>query len=248
PERSSTATHAHASADNTVVISEFNRHISDVKIQFKARRYRPRRTQQFKFVNTLMPEFPDAAFGKEIHQSRQRDHDQSERRVNERRDDGCNIDKNGDEIFPRHSLVQPLELGFVMITRDRFAQEKKRNGARRGDGGIKRDWKWQRVIVAEINRYPRDERDPKKQIDVCPKNDRIDPVHEVNEMMMIDPIDRNDDEAQDISEKGWPHPRQRSGRRIVRRLQLQDHDGNEDRHHAVAERFDAGGFHARSKS
>src|SRR5437762_6269558 len=152
-------------------------------------------------MNALMPEFSDAPFGKEIHHCRQRDHDQSERRINERRDDGCNIDKNGDEIFPRHSLVQPLELGFVMITRDRFAQEKKRNGARRGDGGIKRDWKWQRVIVAEINRYPRDERDPKKQIDVCPKNDRIDPGHEVNEMMMIDPIDRNDDEAQDISEK-----------------------------------------------
>jgi len=88
----------------------------------------------------------------------------------------------------------------------------------------------------------------KKLVHVCPKNDRIDTANEVNEIMMIDPVDRDDDEAKDVSEKSWPHARQRSGCRIVRRLQLQDHDGNEDRHHAIAERFDAVRFHARSKS
>src|SRR5207302_4685653 len=100
------------------------------------------------------------------------------------------------------------------------------------------------VIVAEINRDPWDERDPKEQIDVCPKNDRIDAGHQVNEIMMIDPVDSDDDEAQDIGKKGWPHLRQGSWRRIVRRLQLQNHDGNENGDNAIAECFDPVRFHA----
>ena len=80
------------------------------------------------------------------------------------------------------------------------AQHKKRNRACSGDGGIKRDRKRQRVIVAEINRDPGDEREPKEQINVCPKDDRIDAAHEMDEMMMVDPVDRDDDETKDLSE------------------------------------------------
>ena len=100
------------------------------------------------------------------------------------------------------------------------------------------------MIVAEINRDPGNERDPKEQIDVCPKNDRIDPGYEVNEMMMIDPVDSDNDEAQDIGKKGRPHLRQGSWGRIVRRLQLQNHDGNENGDNAIAERLDPTRFHA----
>src|SRR5438874_12298418 len=89
-----------------------------------------------------------------------------------------------------------------MMAGDRCAQEVKRNGACHRDGGIKRYRKWERMIVAEINRDPGDERDPKKQIHVCQKKDRIDPGHEVNEIMMIDPVNREDDEAKYIAKKG----------------------------------------------
>jgi hypothetical protein len=62
--------------------------------------------------------------------------------------------------------------------------------------------------------------------------------------MMIDPVDSDDDEAQDVGKKGRPHFRE--GRRvwIVRRLQLQNHDGNENGENAIAERFDPVRFHA----
>ena len=66
----------------------------------------------------------------------------------------------------------------------------------------------------------------------------------MDEMMMIDPVDRDDDEAEDISKKRRPHSCQRSGRWIVRRLQLQNHNRNENGHHAVAERFNPVRFHA----
>ena len=61
-----------------------------------------------------------------------------------------------------------------MMTSDRYGEQEKGNSAGSRDGSIKRDRKWQRVIVAEINRDPGNERNPKEQIDVCPKNDRID--------------------------------------------------------------------------
>ena len=63
-------------------------------------------------------------------------------------------------------------------------------------------------------------------------------------MMMIDPVDRDDNEAQDIGEKSRPHPCQGSWTGIMRRLQLQNHDGNENGHNAVAERFDPVCSHA----
>ena len=63
-------------------------------------------------------------------------------------------------------------------------------------------------------------------------------------MMMIDPIDGDDDEAQDIGKKGRPHLCQGSWCRIVRGLQLQNHDGNENGDNAIAERFDPVRLHA----
>src|SRR6202011_76017 len=157
--------------------------------------------------------------------------------------DRCDIDENGDKIFARHFFVQPLEFGFVMMTGDRCAQDIEGNGAGSGDCGIERHRKWERVIVAEINRDPGNKRDPKEQIDVCPKNDRIDPGHQMNEMMMIDPVDCDDDEAQDIGKKSGPHFCQGIRGRIMRSLQLQNHDGNENGDYAIAESFDPVRFH-----
>jgi len=61
------------------------------------------------------------------------------------------------------------------------------------------------MIVAEINCDLGNQRDPKEQIDGRPKNDRINAADEMNEMMMIDPVNSDNDEAQDVSEKSRPH-------------------------------------------
>jgi hypothetical protein len=99
------------------------------------------------------------------------------------------------------------------------------------------------VIIAEINRDPGDEGNPEEQIDVRPENDRIDPGHKMNEMMMIHPVNRDDDEAEDIGKKSRPHFGQGRRTRIVRGLQLQDHNGNENGEDAIAEGFDPVSFH-----
>jgi len=78
----------------------------------------------------LALEEADAAVGQEIHRGRQRDHDQREWRVNECHRNGRDIDDNRDKIFARHSPVQPLEFGFVMMAADRRAQKKEGKRAR----------------------------------------------------------------------------------------------------------------------
>ena len=80
-------------------------------------------------LSGLVFEFSDTAFGQKIHRCGQRDHDQRGWRGDEGRGDGRDIDENGDEVFACHPLVQTVELGFVMVTSYRRAQEKKRNGA-----------------------------------------------------------------------------------------------------------------------
>ena len=64
-------------------------------------------------------EFLEPAFRQEIHRGRQCDHDQGERRGDEGRGDGREINENGDDVFARHFFVQPLELGFVVMTGNR---------------------------------------------------------------------------------------------------------------------------------
>ena len=66
---------------------------------------------------------------------------------------------------------------------------------------------------------------------------------EMDEMMMIDPVDGDDDEAEDVGKKSGPHSRERSWIRIVRGLQFQNHDGNENGDNTIAERFEPIRFH-----
>src|SRR2546425_8857525 len=56
-------------------------------------------------------------------------------------------------------------------------------------------------------------------------------------MMMVAPIDAEKNETKYIAEKDRNHRTQRSQIRSVRRSQLQHHNGDDDGHHTIAERF-----------
>src|SRR5215467_5009292 len=93
------------------------------------------------------------------------------------------------------------------------------------------------MIVAQINCDPGNQRDPEKQVYVRPKNERIHAVHKMDEMMMVDPVNRDNDEAKNIREENRPHSRQGSRCWIMRRLQLQHHNRDENGDDTIAECF-----------
>src|SRR6266571_6483445 len=57
-------------------------------------------------------------------------------------------------------------------------------------------------------------------------------------MVVVVPVDADIHEAQDVGEQGRSKRRERGEVRAVRRLQLQNHDRDDDSDHAVAERFE----------
>src|SRR6266567_7220657 len=57
-------------------------------------------------------------------------------------------------------------------------------------------------------------------------------------MVVVVPVDADIHEAQDVGEQGRSNRRECGEVRAVRRLQLQDHDRDDDSDHAVAERFE----------
>src|SRR5688500_11117998 len=80
---------------------------------------------------------------------------------------------------------------------------------------------------------------------VRPQDSSADPLGRVQEVMMIVPIDAKVNEAEDVAEKHGQQRLQGGERRAVRHFQFQHHDGDDNRQHAIAERFESAFGHGR---
>lgn len=92
------------------------------------------------------------------------------------------------------------------------------------------------MILSHATGRKWNQRQPEQQVQIGPQQRAIDVRDQVKEVMVVIPVDRDVDEAQHIAEK---HRRQRQERiraRILRHLQLQHHDRNNDGNDAVGER------------
>src|SRR6266704_210140 len=64
-------------------------------------------------------------------------------------------------------------------------------------------------------------------------------ISEIEHVVMVIPVDRNDDKAQNVGEEYWQERTERVETDDMRNAQLEHHDRNQDRDHAVAERTES---------
>ncbi len=98
---------------------------------------------------------------------------------------------------------------------------------RRRDGG--------EVVLAHPGGGERYGREPEQQVQVRPQDRPIHIVHQLEEVVVVVPVDGQVDEAQHVAGEHGPQRDEILQPRAMRRLHLQHHDGDQDRDNAVRE-------------
>src|SRR5450631_1639599 len=93
-----------------------------------------------------------------------------------------------------------------------------------------------------------EEREPEQQVEVAPQDGPVDALDNLEHVMVVAPVDADVDEAEQVGQelRGGAAKRLEGG--LVRDLQLQNHDGDDDGEDAVAKRFEPTGSHIPSLS
>lgn len=72
---------------------------------------------------------------------------------------------------------------------------------------------------------------------ICPERHAADAINRMKDVVVIVPIDSDINETQHVTEKRRKHRAKGFQIRLVRRFHLEDHDCDDNRDHAIAERF-----------
>src|SRR5690348_3220834 len=74
---------------------------------------------------------------------------------------------------------------------------------------------------------------------VCPQDTSCDFLHQVHQVMMIVPIDADENKAQNIGREHWPERMKVVPTIALGHLHFQNHNGENDGDHAIAESFES---------
>src|SRR2546423_7175911 len=91
----------------------------------------------------------------------------------------------------------------------------------------------------------RREREPKEEMRVRPQGRAADAVHDLHQVVMVVPVDRDEHEAEEIDGELRNERPQVVQAASVWWTKAEDHDRDDHGDHAVAERFEATGAHRR---
>src|SRR5262245_2319462 len=93
------------------------------------------------------------------------------------------------------------------------------------------------MILAHPPCHERKERQPEQQMEVGPENEARHLFRRLQHVVMVVPVNAEVDEAQNIAEENGKQRPQRREVLAERDSELEHHDRDDDREHAIAERF-----------
>ena len=114
---------------------------------------------------------------------------------------------------------------------------------KREDGAVEGDGSWVAIVVAHVRGDEGNQGHPEKQVVVGPEQAGVGMTSRVQQVVMVDPHDGDDHEAEQVAEELRRQAEKRRESCVARQFQLQDHDGDDDGDDAVAEGLDAVGAH-----
>ncbi len=88
------------------------------------------------------------------------------------------------------------------------------------------------------------QRQTEQQDEIGPEHRAVDRFDHIEQVVVVVPVDRHVGEADDIGEESRPKLRQRRKILAMGRLQLQNHDGDDDGDHAIRKRLQPFARHA----
>jgi hypothetical protein len=132
---------------------------------------------------------------------------------------------------PRQDRIRPL-------TRDdRLLEDVVGERGHQQHDAVERGGQGGEMVLAHPSRSERKQRQPEQQVQVRPERRAGDRAARVEHVMMIVPVDADEDEAQDVAEEDRQQRPQFVQAVAMRHPELQHHDRDDDRDHTIAERF-----------
>lgn len=116
-----------------------------------------------------------------------------------------------------------------------LGQYKVRDPSKQQDATVDRNRSRREMVLPHPSRYKRGKREPKKKVEVCPKNLAGDVVRSLKQMMMIVPVDTYVEETENVTEKKGNQWKQCSQIGRGRGLYIEHQERNNDSKHSVTE-------------
>ena len=121
------------------------------------------------------------------------------------------------------------------LTQDERIHYMKGYARERHIGEIDGERRPRRRVFAHPSGRERNERYNEKPHDIHPKDLKIDPLGQAEHDVMVHPIDRDEEKAQDVGQEKGQNAREILDPVPYRQGEFQHHDGDNDRENAVAE-------------